>query len=125
MLALGISANVGCGGQSVRHGPDDDAPAGIKSDGELGAKDLETCVEQCLACFASMLSRTCAQNCEDVEAEAVRANCDAALDALLACRSRGMDCDALGCEAENNDLSVCVIDHCEQNPRSALCTTPL
>jgi hypothetical protein len=124
-LALGVSLAVGCGGQSVRQVSNDGGATEIQGDGDLGAPARDTCAEQCLACFASMINGDCAQNCETVRADAVRADCAVALDALLECRSRGMDCDALGCEAENNGLAVCVIDYCERDPRSALCTTPL
>jgi hypothetical protein len=125
LLALGATSTAGCGGQSVRKVPDDGGPTEVKSDGELGAKELAACAEQCLTCFAAVISRDCAQNCESVLADAVRADCAVALDALLACRSQGVACDALGCASQNNDLSVCVLDHCAQNPSSALCTTPL
>jgi hypothetical protein len=87
------------------------------------AGDVARCGRVCTSCLAE-LGLSCDDFCRDVYDNARVAHCTNALTALFACHDRGKGCASSDCGTENNALSVCALDYCEEHD-APLCSAPL
>jgi hypothetical protein len=137
LAALVLSA---CGGRSVRH---DDPDAGNTLEGNPGtatggtsggggqqthpttANTTPVCRNVCTTCLGTS-SGSCATLCDTIVAGAQQAGCLNALSSLLDCQqAAGSGCSVDACASQNNSLTVCVLDYCDDHPSDAVCVAPL
>lgn len=131
LLAGGlVLAPLGCGGRSVAHvttsGDDDDTDGNGKADaGKPSSTGSESCVAACHQCFEASLDEPCDVTCGKVFEAAKKSKCDAVLTSLLFCREQKQTCDSRACADDNNDLAVCILNYCDEDPNDPLCTAPV
>jgi hypothetical protein len=117
LLLLTLGA---CGGRSVSHVTDDDG--GAMTDKAAPASDGGGCVSLCDACGIDTMVGTasCEDFCEQVDRQAVDAECGTVLDDFVRCRNASMNtCSLRACADETNRLTVCVLTYCDSYSDSA------